>query len=264
MIKKIYFISGQTRSGSELLANILAQNPKFNATTTSGILEILFTIRNTWDNHLEFKATPNEEGKKRVLKAILESYHNTDKIVFDKSRGWLAYLEMAKEILGYEPKVLVPIRDMRDVLSSWEKLYRKNTLNQSGVERIDYFTAQTIQGRCQNLLRNDQPIGLAHNRIIDALQRGWGKNMLFIDYEDLCKNPKQTMEIIYKFLGEEYHEHNFENIKQITQSDDAVYGFKDLHKIKPKLEYHSDWKEILGEWANEYSKLNFWKKEVNK
>lgn len=262
-MKKIYFVSGQTRSGSELLCNILAQNPRFDATTTSGIMEILFTVRNTWDSHLEFKATPNEEAKKRVLKAILEAYHSEDKIVFDKSRGWLAYLEMAKEILG-DVKVLVPVRDMRDVLSSWEKLYRKNSnLNQSGVEREEYFMAQTTQGRCEILLRNNQPVGLAHNRIIDALQRGWSKNMFLVDYEDLTRNPEQTMKAIYDFLGEEYYKHNFDNVKQVTESDDAVYGFKDLHKIKPKVEYHSDWREVLGEWADVYKKYNFWKREVD-
>lgn len=36
--KKYYFISGLPRSGSTLLANILAQNPRFHATATSGIL----------------------------------------------------------------------------------------------------------------------------------------------------------------------------------------------------------------------------------
>ena len=33
-----HFISGLPRSGSTLLANLLAQNPRFHSTATSGIL----------------------------------------------------------------------------------------------------------------------------------------------------------------------------------------------------------------------------------
>ena len=262
-MRKIYFISGQTRSGSELLCNILAQNPKFDSTATSGIMDVIFGVRNSWDNHVEFKATPDEEAKKRVMKAILYGYFDTKKdIVFDKCRGWTAYLEMAKEILDNEIKVLVPVRDMKQVLSSWEKLYRKNAgLNQAGVEKNDYFTAQTTKGRAEILLRKDQPVGLAHNRMLDALQRGWGDNMFFIDYDDLTNNPKSVMAQIYDFLGEDWYEHDFKNVEQVTKSNDVVYGFKDLHTIRKEvLPQQDDWKEILGNWAETLNSYNFWKK----
>lgn len=261
---KIHFIAGQTRSGSELLCNILAQNPKFDATATSGIMDVIFGVRNNWDNLVEFKATPNDEAKKRVMKAMLHAYHNSDKkVVFDKCRGWAMYSEMAKELLDHDIKILVPVRDMRQVLSSWEKLYRKEAgTSQSHLEKLDYFKAQTVQGRCELLLRNDQPVGLAHNRIIDALQRGWGKNMFFVDYDDLTNNPEGTMKAIHTFLGEPYFEYDFNNVEQVTKADDAVYGFKDLHKIRKEVKPQpDDWKEVLGEWADDYRKLNFWKQD---
>src|SRR5262245_36279277 len=98
--KRFHFIAGLPRSGSTLLANILAQNPRFHATGTSGVLEVLFNVRNCWEGLGEFQAMPAEAGsaaKVRVLRGILESFHaDTDRpVVFDKSRSWLAYLEMA-------------------------------------------------------------------------------------------------------------------------------------------------------------------------
>jgi sulfotransferase len=260
-MKKIYFISGQTRSGSELLCNILAQNPKFRTGTTSAIVDVISSVRNLWNDFLEFKATPNEEGKTRVLKGILQSYYPDDFVYFDKSRAWLAYLEMSKDLLDHEVKVLVPIRDMKQVLSSWEKLYRKNAHNRySNVEQSNYIKAQTTKGRAEILLQENEPVGIAHNRIVDALQRGWHKNLFFVDYDDLTKSPKEVMVQIYDFLGEEWYEHDFNNVKQTTQSNDDIFGFKDLHKIRKEVKpQKEDWKEVLGDWAEDLNKYNFWR-----
>lgn len=115
--KSYYFISGLPRSGSTLLANILAQNPRFHATATSGIMDIMFGVRNVWNNLIEFKASPDYPAEIRVLRGILESYFSniTKPVIFDKSRGWLSELEMIEEVLGHKVKVLVPVRDIRDV-----------------------------------------------------------------------------------------------------------------------------------------------------
>src|SRR3989344_3597345 len=98
--KTIHFISGLPRSGSTLLCNILAQNPRLHTTATSGIMDIMFMVRNNWDTLVEFRAHPDEEAKERVLKGILESYYATaDKpVIFDKSRGWVSLLEMAEKV----------------------------------------------------------------------------------------------------------------------------------------------------------------------
>jgi sulfotransferase len=61
MQKTYHFISGLPRSGSTLLANVLAQNPRFETTATSSILGIISNIREQWDPM--FAATPNEQGR---------------------------------------------------------------------------------------------------------------------------------------------------------------------------------------------------------
>lgn len=262
--KKFYFVSGLPRSGSTLLENILAQNPRFHATATSGIMDIMFGVRNQWDKLVEFKAAPNEPAKIRVLRSILESYYaDTDKpVVFDKSRGWLSLLEMAEGVLGYKAKILVPVRDMRDVLASFEKRWRDtSSTTQIGQESQFYFEFQTVQGRTDIWLRSDQPVGLAYNRITDAIQRGYKDRMLLVDFDDLTRNPTETMRQVYTFLGEEYFEHDFDNVEQVTYENDAVHGFKDLHKIRSKVEpMGPQWPKVLGSFAEKYGELNFWKK----
>lgn len=259
-----YFIAGLPRSGSTLLANILAQNPRFHTTSTSGIMDIMFGVRNNWDKLIEFQASPNDAAKLRVLRGILDSYYaDIEKpVIFDKCRGWLSLLEMAETVLGYKAKVLVPVRDIRDALSSFEKLWRETSKNaQVGQEQANYVKFQTIQGRCDVWMSPDQQLGIAYNRITDAIVRGYKDRMHLVDFDDLTREPSKTLSNIYTFLGEVPFQHDFNNVKQVTWEDDTVHGFKGLHDIRSKVEpMPAQWPTVLGQWAEGLNKLNFWKK----
>ena len=134
MKRIIHFVAGMPRSGSTLLCNLLAQNPHFHATSTSGILDVMLLVRNQWDKTVEFQAAKNEQGKLRALRGILDAYHDDPKnlkpVVFDKSRDWLGYMELAEAVLERKAKALVCVRDVRDVLASFERLWR-NKFNKS-------------------------------------------------------------------------------------------------------------------------------------
>lgn len=264
-MNKIYhFISGLPRSGSTLLCNVLAQNPRFHISATSGILDVMFGVRNQWDKLIEFQAMDAKQSKAaklRVLRGILEAYYADveQSIIFDKSRGWLAYLEMAEAVLERPAKVLVPVRDLRDVLASFEKLWRKTSATQQvGQEPANYFQMQTVEGRCEVWSRSDQPIGLAYNRIKDALQRGFRDQLHFIEYHRLTRNPERTLRGIYEFLNEPLFEHDFNNVVQATFENDRVHGME-LHTIRPKIEpVKPQWPHVLGNAAGKYAKLELW------
>jgi sulfotransferase len=265
-MKKYYFVSGLPRSGSTLLCNLLAQNPNFYSTPTSGCLDVLFNIRNFWDNLIEHKANidkkDNENRKLAVLRGAFHSYYLTSRnVVFDKGRGWLAYLELLEYIIGDKVKVLVPVRDLREVLSSFEKLWRNQAKSsQLFLERDRYFDFQSVDGRCASWMNMDQPVGLALTRVRDALQRGFADRLFFVDYEQLTKSPKSTMSKIYNFLDEPSFQHNFEHVEQVTQEDDSIFGFENLHKISSRVEYKQpDYNTILsGPVADRYKGPYSW------
>lgn len=263
--KTYYFISGLPRSGSTLLCNILAQNPRFHTTGTSGIMDVMFGVRNQWDKLVEFKASPNPAGKLRVLRGILESYYaDVDRpVIFDKCRGWLSLIGMAEEVLGHKAKIIVPVRDIRDVLASFEKLWRESSkTGQVAQESSNYFNFQTVQGRTATWMQGDQPVGLAYNRLTDAIQRGYADRLLLVDFDDLTNDPSGTMNKIYEFLGEEKFTHNFENIKQVTWENDAVHGFEGLHNIRKTVKpMPPQWPDVLGNFIEKYGEMNFWKKD---
>jgi len=263
-MKKFYFISGMPRSGSTLLANILNQNPNFYATATSGVLDLLLSIRNSWDNVTEFRANRNDIAKEKVIQSILYSFYEDKEksIIFEKSRGWIAHIEFLEKIMGEKAKILVPVRDVREVLSSFEKLWRETSkTNQTPQERENYIKFQTVQGRCGIHLEENQPVGLSINRIKDAFLRGFKDRLYLVDFDDLTKIPNETMMGVYKFLNEEFYQHNFDYVEQVTQEDDSVHGYKDLHTIRNKVEpVPLQWPTILGSDAEKYGVLNFWKR----
>ena len=103
------FVSGLPRSGSTLLCNLLAQNPKFHVSkATSGLHDIMFGVRNQWDKLIEHQAEGvDRERLKRVLKSIFFSYHDTDKPhIVDKGRGWLSLIEMIEFALEKPVKII--------------------------------------------------------------------------------------------------------------------------------------------------------------
>jgi len=266
--KSIVTIAGLPRSGSTLLCNILNQNPKFHATATSGVLSMLLIVKNNWNAIVEFKAVRNESAKLRVLRSMLFSFYadQDKKIIFDKSRGWPQQLEMLESILGHKSKMLVTVRDLRDVLSSFEKLWRKESrTGQTSQEKAFPIEFQSVEGRAEVMMRANQPVGSAYQKMKDALLRGFADRMHFIFFEELTTNPERVLRAIYKFLDEPYFDHDFGNIVQTTKEDDFFHGFTDLHQIRSEVKpVHSDWKTILGEVGNKYEKFNFWDKSKPK
>ena len=62
--KRIYFLAGLPRSGSTLLANILAQHPQIHVTPTSGVVDMLVQVRNSWDRNDAFQAMERKLSEK--------------------------------------------------------------------------------------------------------------------------------------------------------------------------------------------------------
>jgi len=265
--KKFTFISGLPRSGSTLLCNILAQNPEAQVSkATSGLHDVLFGVRNQWDRLVEHQAEGVDQNRlKRVLQSIFYSYLDPDNgknLIVDKGRGWLSLIEMLEFVLDQPCKILCPVRDVAEILASFEKLWRKTTAKtQWNFEQNDYFNGQTVEGRCEIWARKDQPVGLAYNRVKDALQRGHSSKILFVEFNDLTSYPERTLEEIYKFLGIASFKHDFDNVAQYTIEDDEnVHRIVGLHTIRPKVSpVPRSTTETLGEVAKKYRNLEIWR-----
>lgn len=262
MIQKIFFQSSLPRAGSTLFQNVMGQNPDFYVTPTSGVLELVYAARNNYTNSPEFKAQDQnlmKEGFLSFCKNGMEGFFNTitDKpYVMDKSRGWGIHYGFLESFYP-NPKIICMVRDLRGVFSSMEKNFRKNQYMDSGIVNHSQMQGTTTEKRI-DIWSQSQPVGMAIERLSQIFKEGINQKMLFIRFEDFCLNPRKEMERVYKYLELPYFDHDFDNVEQITQEDDSVYGIYGDHVIKQKIQpLKPDYKDILGVNASNWIKSNY-------
>ncbi|HET6247487.1 MAG TPA: sulfotransferase [Tepidisphaeraceae bacterium] len=260
---RIFYQSSLPRSGSTLFQNIMAQNPGFYVTPTSGLLELVYGARLNYTNSAEFRAQDPDLMKKAFFafsRAGMAAYFRaiTDKpFVLDKSRGWSIHFDLLTMIWGEEPKIVCVVRDLRQILASLEKQFRQNPDKHRPMENHLNCTGTTTLKRAMIHIQT-APLGVALDRIAEIHQRGWNKKMLFVRYEDLTTQPGPTMAKVYAYLGLPEFKHDFDNVAQVTQEDDQVHGVAGMHDIRPKVQPPaSDYAAVLGREVIRFVQSNY-------
>ena len=138
------------------------------------------------------------------------------------------------------------VRDLRAIFSSMEKKFRANPDKDDGIVNWSKMEGTNTEKRV-NIWAQNPPIGIAIERLRQMIDEGISNNILFVKYEDLTKSPKFAMNKIYDYLELTHFEHDFDNIEQITEEDDSVYGIYGDHKIQKKVKYiEPDYNDVLG------------------
>ena len=261
-MEKLFFQSSLPRAGSTLLQNIMGQNPDFYVTPTSGILELIHSAKNTYSSAVEFQAQDTDIMKKAFLSFCSGGMNNffeaiTDKkYVIDKCRGWGVHYGFLNQFYP-NPKIICMIRDPRAIYSSMEKNFRKNSHVESGMVNHAEMVGTTTEKRI-DIWSSSMPVGMAMERLYQMITEGIDKKTLFIKFEDLTFNPESEIKKVYNFLELPQFKHDFNNVKQITQEDDRVYGIYGDHQIKNKIEpLKKDYNQILGNEASDWIKNHY-------
>lgn len=240
-MKKIFYNSSLPRSGSTLLQNIMAQNPEFYCTPTSGTLELIYGARANYSNDPTFKSQEEnlEIAFKEFCRCGLIGYYDAltnSPYVLEKSRGWGIHYKLLEFIFQSKPKIICMVRDIKQILCSLEIKFRNNSQIDTGFVNHTNGQNTTTQKRINHYL-STPPLGLALERLQEIFQQQLDNYILFIRYEDLCSNPKIIINQIYNYFElPPYDGHNFTNIQQTTKENDSIHGIFGDHKIKHKLE----------------------------
>lgn len=242
--KAYYFMSGLPRSGSTLLSALLNQNPRFYSGPSSPVVPTMIALEQSLANDELYLAYPKQPQAAKIISSVLENwYSDVEKpVIFDKNRSWVNRLHYIPGYFGIEPKVLYPVRDISEILSSFISMYRRNPYTGQG--RIPFLDEMLIKSniplsddnRCEVLCSPGGIVGASYNGLKQVFAEGREKQIHLIEYNDLINQPEETMEKIYDFLGEEYFHHNFESIENIhRENDQLVYGLPDMHDVRPIL-----------------------------
>lgn len=228
-MKKFHAIAGLPRSGSTLLCDILNQNPRFHAGSTSSLPVAVQKLREVWSqspeviSDLAHDRTGTEARIDRAIVGLLSSwYEEVDAdVVFDKGRLWVALHEIMPLIGG---KVICCVRDPRTVMASIEKQREKAPALVWGGE-----VHQTQLERTHGLLGREGMVGgpLAH--IEDLIRRG-SPHAVAVIFERLVADPEATVRALYRDLEEPYFDHNFDSVEGTATDLDAQYLYKFPHQ----------------------------------
>lgn len=237
---KIFYNSSMPRAGSTLLQNILGNNPHIYATPTSGLLDILISAKKIYTEIPAFRAQDESQMKSAFLmycrygvegffRALTEAPY-----AIDKSRGWAINYQFLSSFYP-NPKVICMVRDLRDIVASMEKNFRRYPERWDRSQDSASPKGQTVSERAK-LWMNEKPVGSTLIQLKDAIHRGYGEKMLFVRFEDLCQDPERAMRGVYDFLGVEYYPLDYSRVRQVTHEDDRFHGRYGDHTIKSKVE----------------------------
>jgi len=253
-MKTIHFVTGPPRSCSTLLCNLLAQNPRFHSTASSGLVDLIYPARKNFSDGGEFRSMKTQDAENMFLDwargGIQNAFNSATNrpIVFDKGRSWNGYLDLVFQLFP-DAKVLVPVRDIRGVLSSMEKMRRAHPAYFNAEENpATQFT--TIERRVQAWLASPK-VGIAIERLSETALRFKDK-VHFVHAEKLTSNPQKEMDAVHTYLGEEAFTYNPGNVEQYTSEWDGQWWPYGDHTIRSTIApLKPDWNEVLGKQLSE-------------
>jgi len=269
--KKFYFMAGLPRSGSTVLSTILNQNSRFYSGPSSPVLSTMYAVENHLANHELFHGYPKPEQAKNIISSIIHQFYGDvqEPVVIDKNRAWTARVPYIEGYIGQQAKIICPVRDIDEILTSIIMMIRRNPY-QEGQGRINFIDEQLVKlnipltddNRCEYIAGPQGILGQSLNAIAEGFNQGFGDHIHFVEYKDLVNKPEETLNKLYEFLGEEPYEHTFDNLKnQNREQDLRTYGIADMHQVHSKLESTAPTpSEILSESILEKCKgMNIWR-----
>jgi len=234
----------------------------------------MLALENCIANDELYLAYPKPQQALQLIANVINIFYSdiNKPVIFDKNRSWVDRPHYITGYFGIEPKILYPVRNIDEILTSFISMYRRNPYKGEG--KISFLDEMLIKSniplsddaRCEFLASPMGILGQSYNGLKTIFEKGQQNIIHLIEYDDLISNPKETMEKIYDFLGEQYFEHDFKKIENLhRENDQEVYGLADMHEVRNVLDKVSeDPKKVLSEKILEQCKgTEFWREAFN-
>ena len=259
MGRTYHFIAGLPRSGSTLLTAILNQNPSFHSNISDSLLYCIESVI----NNLSSKQAPlavKEENAARMLIGLIDGfYFDVDKpSIFNANRGWTKHVEYLYR-LNPNFKIICPVRNYNQILNSFEKNYKSRRLIDP-VDTVIYNGVTANVWARTNHIGNDSFVMASYNFLKEAYYGPYKEHLLLVEYEDLTKDPNNTLRKIYDFLEEPYFEHDFGYVSYSNEAYDNKLLAHNLHKIEGPVQFKETEVVLPPELWDAYSGMEFWRK----
>jgi sulfotransferase len=227
----IHFISGLPRAGSTLLSAILRQNPRFHAGMTGPVGSLVEAMLRNMSMSNETSIYITDAQREKLLRAIFATFYEEAReggVVFDTNRVWCTKLPMLAKLFPAS-RVICCVRDIPWIFDSVERLIRKNMFQPSGI--FNFEPGGNVYSRVEGIGGPNGMVGYAWNALHEAWCGEQAERMLLVTYETLTSRPREAIDAIYDFIGEEPFAHDFENVEFDAAEFDRRLGTPGLHTV---------------------------------
>jgi len=217
MQKQLHFLSGLQRSGSTVLTKMLNQHPDIFASSTSPFIDYLIPAVEQLYNIQQNHSSGHYVNVQRILSTAAFAFYDTNKThIIDKNRGWLTNYENIDRELQQNPKIILTLRPIEEVVASFYKiLVVKNELQQ---------TPETIYE------------GFIKDLFGEMMKKAYLKDKLcIVTYKEIVQDAENTMKRVENFIEAEHHNYDFNNIRDDDPENDEKWGIPGLHDIRPTI-----------------------------
>lgn len=238
---KVQLIAGYPRSGSTLLSALLRQNPRFHASIISPLGQLTQRLQEEFSPTVETHLFWTEEQRRNMFLSLFNTYYMDvhKEVVFDTSRRWAACAELLNQ-LHPDSYIICCVRPVREVLNSFERLFRNNLM---GSTIFGCNLNSTVYQRMETIMAPNGVVGYA----LQAMAQAWAgparERLIVVEYKDLVSIPQSTMDWIHDKIGEKRFVYDTEHLEQIpgVEEFDKSIGCPGLHRIETAL--HAPWTE---------------------
>ena len=259
-------MAGLPRSGSTLLKSILNQNPSIHTEPVSPIMELMYWNDRYFSDSEQYLGYPKPKSAHKVISSIIDNYYFDTKepIIIDHCRAWSNNIERIKTYITPNPKIICPVRNVLEVLTSFITMVHRNSDQVSFIDQhlIENGLPINDDNRCDYLMSKEGIVEQALWAQSQAFIRGDDKKyLLMVEYDDLVNCSDETMRKIYEFLELDYYQHNFNNVENNHREIDDQWYLKDMHYVRKEVKKKSKSPEdVLSDYVlNRYSNFEYWK-----
>ena len=255
-MQQLHYCLGLPRTASSLIMNILNENPRIFTSGTCCMPYFVDACKSRSNEVSEFIALDKDVLSNSYINFLRQGMRGwfeamTDKpIVFSKSRIWSEWLPTTCAI-DPNSKYLVILRDLRDVICSLDSLLWKYPQVTYGA-RENPFYQESFEKRIEIYCRDTQSLLGRPLQLLPHLMEVAQKNpnsFFLCKHEHFNEKPRETLQMIYQWLGEPNFEHDFDNIpKPDYYEHDTCYRSLVSHKTRSKLEkLEPRWPKVMTE-----------------
>ena len=261
MSRMYHFISGLPRAGSTLLSSILKQNPRFTAGISDPLASYAGNIIQATNSAVGMDAAVPIEKRREIIRGIFDSfYSSSNEVCFNTNRGWSENTALLKDLFP-DYKMIICLRDVPWILDSFEQLHNKNPYTIKPLyhhQQLDsvYQRTNMLMGQLPNFTGYvSHPLGSVRQSMFSNER----DQICYVEYDTLVENPQGTMQHIYKFLGETWFDHDFNNIEDSYDEFDNQAKIQGLHTVRKEINYISRRSVLPDDLWNQYESSTFWK-----